>query len=262
MRHTRNLALLALVVLAALAAFSQADAVQATKTSKIVEFEFVITPSPAPSVGALPAPQVKAAAAIAAAPRTDASTRTLLVDPFAGPRQVAWGGPSWDVAPGIQIAQVQAQPSPVPVQFVTKADPNAQYLQVTPGSAGTILTAVYGTNYYACALTIKTYYTTAYGLTDWGYGTSTSSAIGYPIENYPTTSYLAWAAEASPEPVPEPTPATFTGFYNEGSPGQTVWSKAANVTYTGCIDLRLTVPTAVAPGTYSAVIEYNLQVTI
>ena len=94
-----------------------------------------------------------------------------------------------------------------------------------------------------------------------GYGTSSSGGLAtYPIENYPTTSYLSYAVKASPEPSPEPTSASYTAFYNEGTPGQNVWTKTAGTTYTGCFDFSLTVPTSLAPGTYTASIQFNLNV--
>jgi hypothetical protein len=259
LKNAHRFGLLGLVVLGALAAFSQAEAVQATKTYKVVELQFTVTPSPAPSVAGFFA-KPKAPAPIAAAPL--ASEDALLADPFAGPVQLAYGGPlSWDVAPGVMIAQVQAQGSPVPVQFNAQADPNAAYLKIVPGSAGYTFDVPYGTTLESCVFTITTDYTTAYTLTDFGYGTAASGGTSvFPIYNYPTVSDLSWTAEAV-VPTPSPTPS-WTAMYNEGTPGQTVWSKAANVSYTGCISFKIVVPTTLAPGTYTAPIEYNLQVTI
>jgi hypothetical protein len=256
-----RLTFLALGVLIALAAFSQAGAVTATKTYQVANIQFLVTPSPAPTVGFLPSHAAvgQTAALVSTQGAADQAMSALVSDPFAGPFQIASAGAAWDVAPGIVIAQVQVQPSPVPVQFVTKANPNAAYLDVTVISPS--LDAAYGANYYACVLTIKTYYTTAYALNDWGYGTSSSGGNAtFPIENYPTTSYLAYAIKASPEPSPEPTAASYTAFYNEGTPGQNVWTKTAGTTYTGCLDLKLTVPTTLAPGTYTASIQFNLNV--
>jgi hypothetical protein len=261
LRYTHRLAFLALGVLIALAAFSQAGAVTATKTYQVANIQFLVTPSPAPSSGFVPSlAAARQVAALASAQRgADPAMSALVSDPFAGPFQLASAGTAWDVAPGIMIAQVQVQPSPVPVQFVTKANPNAAYLDVTVVSPS--LNAAYGSNFYPCVLTIKTYYTTAYALNDWGYGTSSSGGLAtYPIENYPTTSYLSYAVKASPEPSPEPTSASYTAFYNEGTPGQNVWTKTAGTTYTGCFDFSLTVPTSLAPGTYTASIQFNLNV--
>jgi hypothetical protein len=265
LRNTQRLAFLAFVVLTALAAFSQASAVTSTKTSKIVEITFTVTPSPAPSTGFLPIHFGAATnvAALQEGARGTASTAyDSFEDPFHGPLQLASSGAlMWDVAPGngIIIAQVQVQPSPVPVQFVTKVDPNAAYLKVTYINPN--LTAVYGTNTYDCPFEVFTYYTTAYALNDWGYGTSSSGGTAtYPIENYPTTSYLSFAVEPAPEASPMPSPETFTAFYNEGTPGQNAWTKTAGTTYTGCFNLRLSVPTTLAPGTYNAAIQFNLNV--
>jgi hypothetical protein len=260
LRNAHRFGLLGLVVLGALAAFSQADAVQATKTYKVVELQFTVTPSPAPTVGAFFLKPKAATAQVAAA--LSAAGSVLVADPLAGPAQLAYGGPlSWDVAPGVMIAQTQAQPSPVPVQFNAQADPNAAYLKIVPGSAGYSFDVPYGTTLESCVFTITTDYTTAYELTDFGYGTAASGGTSvFPIYNYPTVSDLSWTAEAV-VPTPSPTPS-WTPMYNEGAPGQTVWSKAANVSYTGCISFKIVVPTTLAPGTYTAPIEYNLQVTI
>jgi hypothetical protein len=258
LRNAHRLGLLGIVVLGALAAFSQADALQSTKTYKVVEIQFTVTPSPAPSVGFFAKP--KAPVQVATLPQADGTL--LVADPFAGPAQVAYGGPlSWDVAPGVMIAQTQAQPSPVPVQFNAQADPNAAYLKIVPGTGGYSFNVPYGTTPESCVFNITTYYTTAYTLTDWGYGTASSNGnSSYPIYNYPTVSDLSWTI-GSVVPLPSPTP-TWTKMYNEGTPGQTVWNKAAGVSYTGCISLEIIVPTTLAPGTYTAAIQYNLQVTL
>lgn len=256
MKHTHRFTLLLLIVLATLAAFSQAEALQSTKTFKVVQLQFLVTPSPAPSVGFLPHHGSEATTvAIAHAPVVaQPMPATVFDNPFPGPFQVASAGATWDVAPGIMIAQVQAQPTPVPVQFKALADPNGAYLKVTYESSQP-LAAAYGPNAYSCVFEVFTYYTTAYTLNDFGYGTSTSGGTAtFPIENYPTTDYLSWAIY--------PAVTGYTAFYNEGTPGQTVWSKAAGVSYTGCFDLSLTVPTTLAPGTYTASIQFNLNVNL
>jgi len=113
LRRRNILGLLALAVLAALTVVSQADALTGLKTYKEVVINIQVTPSPAP-VGWL-------------APKKSSYPAAL-----PPPLQIASSGAAWDVAPGapVMIAQVSAQPTPVPVQFVAKPDPNAAYLKV------------------------------------------------------------------------------------------------------------------------------------
>ena len=220
-----------------LAGMSRVEALQSTKTYKVMQVTFQVTPTP---VAFAPhAAQAQLAAApvpFQPQPVLVASTDTL----------------AWDVPPMFQLAQVSAQPSPVPVQFVTQADPNAQYLKIVYETAQP-LPAGYGANSYSCPLEIFTYYTTAYTLADYGYGTSSGASGTYPIENYPTTSYLTFA--------PSPNP-TFTPFSNDGTPGGTVWSGTAGQSITNCLNLNLTVPSTLAPGTYTASVQFNLNVSL
>jgi hypothetical protein len=246
----RNIfALLALAVLAVLTVVSQADALQAQKAYKEMTITITVTPSPAPVGFTRPAAPPPASAAAVA------QVAQLLADPLAGPARIAFAGPAWDVAPGsgLQIAQSSAQPTPVPVQFVAKADPNAAFLHLVPHTPA--ISAGYGKTVFPCAFEIFTFYTNTYNLTDWGYGTLKTGAIAFfPIENYPTVSYLSWA-------VPDFGP-TVKPYNNGGPPGETTWTGAKNQSQQHCIDLTLNVPNAQPPGLYTATIQYNLYVTL
>jgi hypothetical protein len=254
----RNIvALLGLGAVTALAMFSQADALQSNRAYKEVVLTVVVTPSPAP-VGFLhPAAPARSAPAlpasgIAFAASRAASLALLPANPLDGSVQVASAGTLWDVAPGgapLQIAQAQAQPTPVPVQFVAKADPNAQYIHVIPHTPE--LDAPYGTTTFTCVFEIYTYYTTAYSLTDWGYGTTKSGTGTYPILNYAATSDLSWQ-------VPDLS-ATVHAYNNSGSPGETTWTGTAGEKQQHCFNLTVVVPATQPAGTYTATIQYNLM---
>ena len=168
MKRSNVVALLALAVLTVLVGFSQADALQSLKTSKLVVITVVVTPSPAPMGMLRPAAP---AAAIAARPAI--AFAHLADDPFAGPRQIASSGSAWDVAPGAgpMIAQVTpVQPPPVPVQFNAKPDPNSVYLHVIQHTPE--LDVPYGTTVFPCAFEVYTFYDKAtYALNDYGQGT-------------------------------------------------------------------------------------------
>jgi hypothetical protein len=253
--RTNILALLALGTMAALAAFSQADALQTTKTFKIESMTFLITPSPAPLVMHRSAPPADAAPArsVAVAP----AMARLVADPYGGPLQVAFSDSAWDVPPSamMMIAQaITAQPTPVPVRFNAKADPNAIYLHlVNHMPPGNVLAVPYGTTLFPCAFEVYTYYTTSYYLTDWAWGTTNTTATGtYPMMNYPTTSYLSWA-------VPD-FAATFHAYANSGQPGERTWSGLAGQTQQHCVNLSIVVPNSQPPGSYPAAAQYTLIV--
>ncbi|MBV8749620.1 MAG: hypothetical protein JO103_07885, partial [Candidatus Eremiobacteraeota bacterium] len=184
MRRTNLLALVALGVVAGLAVVSQADALQAQKAFKEYVLTIVVTPSPTPVGFAKPAAPAKPAV-------VSTQVAQLVADPFAGPAQVALNDTlSWDVAPGAtMIAQSTVQPTPVPVQFVAKSDPNAAFLRIIPHA--TPATFGYGTTVVHCAFEVFTFYTNTYKLVDWGYGTSSTAGANtgtFPVENYSTTS--------------------------------------------------------------------------
>ncbi len=248
MRRHNIVALLALAVVAFLAVFSQAEALQTLRATKYVVITVVVTPSPAP-LGFLRPPAAPAAVRQPSA----VAANDLLQNPFAGPRQVASANTAWDVAPGgaAMVAQSTVQPPPVPVQFVAKPDPNSIYLHVIPHTPE--LDVPYGTTSFPCAFEVYTFYDKAtYALNDYGQGTTKTGNGTYPIENYPTTSYLSWA-------TPDFSP-TFHAYWNSGAPGEKVWSGAMNQAQQHCVDLSIVVPNALAAGTYTAVIQYNLLV--
>ncbi len=257
MRARKLFGLFGFLLVAALAVCSQADALTGLKTYKIVVINIVVTPSPAPvglfppAKGALPAPVAVAKADVSVAPP---------LQPLPEPFQIASSGTAWDVAPGapFEIAQSTVQPTPVPVQFVAKADPNAAYLQITPNPPGSgYFAASYGSNTFPCAFRIMTYYTNSYHLQDWGYNTNKTSGGSsgtFPIENYPTTSYLSWAVPDFSTP--------FTAYWNQGPGGELTWSGAVKQSQTHCIDLQLTVPNTQPAGSFTAAIQYNLYVTL
>ena len=250
MRRTNLLALLALGTVAALAVFSQADALQTTKAFKEEVLTIVITPSPSPlamhwpmhHAGAAPARVVAVAPAIA----------RMVADPYAGPAMLASSGSTWDVPPqSVMIAQLTTQPTPVPVRFVAKADPNALYLRIIPHLSE--LDVPYGTTIFPCVFEVYTYYTASYILTDWAYGTvHTVQAGTFPMLNYSTTSDLSWA-------VPDFS-ATYHPYANSGTPGEQVWTGTASQAQQHCINLQVVVPNTQPPGTYTATAQYTLIV--
>ncbi|HEX3468524.1 MAG TPA: hypothetical protein VHT05_10630 [Candidatus Elarobacter sp.] len=250
--------MVAFALLAALAVCSQADALTGLKTYKVVVINIVVTPSPAP-VGLFAPPK---SAAPAPAPVAVAKLSPAQAPPpsVALPFEIASSGAAWDVAPGapFEIAQATAQPTPVPVQFVAKADPNAAYLKITPNPPPSgSFAAPYGTTTFPCAFTIFTYYTNSYYLQDWGYNTNKTSGANsgtFPIENYPTISDLAWAVPDLATP--------FTPYWNQGPGGERTWSGVAKQSQTHCIDLQLTVPNSQPSGSFTAAIQYNLYVTL
>ncbi len=152
-----------------------------------------MTPSPAPVGWLQPAQQP--------------AQKTSYPDPFPSAVQVASSGTAWDVAPvaaPMMVAQAVAQPTPVPVQFVAKPDPNALYLRVIPHPPAEY-DVPYGTTVFPCAFEIYTYYTNSYKLQDWGYNTTKTGGASsgtFPIENYPAVSYLSWAVPGFRRDVP------------------------------------------------------------
>ena len=240
----------------ALAAWSQADALQTTKAFKEEVLTIVITPSPSPLAMHWPVRRPNAdGVAVAAAPKPVApNVARLVADPYAGPAMVASSGSAWDVAPGgpRMIAQVvPAQPTPVPVRFNAKPDPNAMYLRIIPHISE--LDVPYGTTTFACVFEVYTFYTTIYSLTDWAYGTTHTVSNGsYPMQNYNSTSYLSWN-----------TPdfnLTWHPYANSGTPGESVWTGTASQAQQHCVDLRIVVPNSQPPGTYTATAQYTLIV--
>jgi hypothetical protein len=238
------LALLGLAVVASLSVVSQADALTGLKAFKEVVLTIQVTPSPAP-VGWL------------------APAKASYPNPFPRDVQVASSGAAWDVAPGfagapVQIAQASAQTTPVPVQFVAKPDPNAQYIRVIPHPpAAGQYNIPYGTTVFPCAFEIFTWYSNSYKLQDWGYNTTKTGGANsgtFPIENYPQNSYLSWS-------VPDFSP-TYTPYWNQGATGETSWSGTAGQSQQHCVNLTFTVPNAQPPGLFTATVQYSLYVTL
>jgi len=161
---------------------------------------------------------------------------------------------TYDVAPMSEIPPyLLAQSTPqgsVPVQFVAKPDPTAAYLHIVPGSGGLLLNAAYGANTYTCVYQVFGYYTTTWKITDWGAGTVQNGTGPFPIENYPTASYLSWLGEG--------VTTTYKTFANFGTPGENTILGTAGVSQQVCIDLSLNVPASQPAGTYAASIQYTL----
>ena len=253
MRRRNLFALLAFAALTVLTVVSQADALQAQKAYKEMVVTVIVTPSPVPVGFAHPAPAPPASAPLP----VPLEIARLLEDPFGGPVQIASSGAAWDVAPGggAMVAQATAQPTPVPVRFVAKPDPNAAYLRILPHTP--TVNAGYGTTVYPCVFEVFTFYTNTYTLSDWGYNTTKtggSNSGTFPIENYSTVSYLSWA-------VPDFS-SVFKAYNNSGPPGETTWSGAKNQSQQHCVDLTLVVPNTQPAGTYTATVQYNLYVTL
>jgi hypothetical protein len=202
-------------------------------TSKNIALQITITPSP---VGYLPhgtTAQGVAARALTSVPPT---SQMVAYDPF---------------TIGDMVAQIPQ--GNVKVNFTVKLDPTAQYLHVTPINPN--LTAGYGPNTWTCVYQVYAYYAAyPYYVTDYGNGTVASGTAPFPIYNYPTTSLLQWEAETIT--------TSFAAFSNSGSPGQTAFSGTKGEKQTVCFDLSLNVPSTVAAGTYTATIQYNLEVEL
>jgi hypothetical protein len=240
----KRIGLFLILAIAGVLAFARTPANALSGSTSIFLEEtvtIIVTPSPTP-VGFVPA------------------TPALSV-----PRQVASSGASiYDVAPisvlepPVMVAQATPQ-GPIPVTFQAIANPNAKFLHSVPNSNPTAnnqnntLLAPYGTTVFTCVYQIFTDETVAYSLTDWAFGTASGAGSGtYPLQNTPTTSFASWEAEQ--------TTTSFAAFANSGSPGQLDWDGTANVSQQHCIDWQVTVPTTLAPGTYTATVQYNLNV--
>ena len=143
----------------------------------------------------------------------------------------------------------------IPVQFNAKADPYAAYLSILPQSAAPPATAYVvtagSTATFTCAIKIKAYFPTAWHLVDWVFGTASGNTGSFPTYNNPTVSDMSWLAEGYT--------TSFTHEYNNGAPGEAIFQGAAGSTATVCIDYQFAIPSTIAPGDYSAVIEYSLQ---
>lgn len=219
MRRSNLLVALAIAALATLVVLGQAEALQTVKAYKVFTVNIMVTPSPTPVAFARPW----------SAPDAGISFASLR-------------------APDAQVAQTSSQGAPVPVQFITKSDPFAQYLKVVVNTP--TIQVPYGPSSYTCVFTVFTYYPTAYTLSDWGFGTSTSGSGSFPVMNYPTASYLSWT-------VPDLS-STTTVYANQGSPGQKAWSGTAGQSQTHCVNLTINVPNTQPAGAYQAVLEYSM----
>jgi hypothetical protein len=219
---------------------SGAGATTTTLTQKQVVITIVITPPPSayhqsgPPLAPFFADRIAALFGPVAAPAPPAAAR------FADDKGAA--------RPVIVAAATQGN---VPVAINVKTDPTGQYLHIVQNQ--TTLNAGYGTNTFTCPYSVYGYWTAGWHVNDWIYGTATSGTGPWPGYNYPTTSNLAWKAEG--------VTTTFTAFSNSGSPGQTTFTGPTGASKTVCIDLQLTVPTTVAPGTYQVPINYQMIVS-
>jgi hypothetical protein len=200
-------------------------------TSKNVAVQITIQPTPVAF-----APHGSNGSAVARTIAPAATNNVLAYDPF---------------EIGDMVAQVPQ--GSVKVNFTVKLDPTSQYLHVIP--VNTNLTAVYGPNTWTCVYEVYAYYASyPYYVTDYGNGTVASGTGPFPIYNYPTASLLQWEAETIT--------TSFAAFSNSGSPGQTAFTGTKGEKQTVCFDLSLNVPATVAPGTYTATIQYNLEVEL
>jgi hypothetical protein len=206
---------------------SAADATTTNYTNKIINISFTITPSPVP-----------------AAYFMNRAVRTIR--PHRDYTRAA-------VAPGqpIVLAQAVTKQQSAKVTITTKADPYATYLHLSTYELSE--TAVYGVNTYNCAFQVSAYFPDPWYVSDWVYGASSAGGGAYPTWNYPTVSNLAWQAET--------VTTSFKAYNNQGTPGESVFTGVKSQSKTICIDLQLTVPTNLAPGTYSTNIQYSLYVT-
>jgi hypothetical protein len=152
---------------------------------------------------------------------------------------------SW-LLPSTTIAANQGS---VKVNANVITDPNANLLVVTPSTIPYQMTQAAGTTAtYTCAFTVQVNYTT----TAWTLDDGLTSDI---TTNLPATD-LAWSVYTTATP---PSPETFTGYYNYYTNNK-VWqiTKTTSGKQTYCVDLRLTIPATVAPGTYPVTAVYSL----
>jgi hypothetical protein len=221
----KKLLLFALLAVAVALAFtSHAEALQGTLGTLQITVNIAVTPSP-----------------IAYAPGHQLSSSAIAYVPQ-------------------QLGDMVAQAAPeghVKVDFTQKQNPIYQYFHIIPQNStypGMMLNAGYGSNTYACVFQIYAKYAYAYTVVDYAYGSNTSGGTaglnGFPLYNTPTTSDLAWLAETKT--------TSYAPFANAGPPGQTVFTGSANQAQTICIDLRLTVPSTIPAGNYSATISYRM----
>lgn len=226
---TARLRLLAGAV-AALAVFVlfglRADATTVQYTTKMMSFTVTVTPSPVVFVS----PQ--------------RAVRTALAH-----RQLARAVPR--AGAPLVVAQVTTAQKSAKVNVTTKADPTGAYLKLAPNHV--TVNAAYGTNTYLCAFKINAYFTYAWQVTDWVYGSTRGAAGTFPAFDYPSASDLAWSVQG--------VSTKYTPYANQGAPGENVFNAAAGVSKSLCVDLQLTVPTTVVAGTYSTNVQYNLYVT-
>lgn len=230
----KKLSFALLILAAALFVIRTPDAKAVTGTlytSKNIAVQITITPTPVAY-----APHGAAGEAIARAASVPSLANQVAYDPFAISDMIA------------QVPQGN-----VKVNFTVKVDPTAQYLHVIP--VNTNLNAGYGPNTWTCVYQVYAYFATyPYYVTDYGNSTVSSGTGPFPIYNYPTTSLLQWEAETIT--------TSFAAFSNSGTPGQTAFTGTKGEKQTVCFDLSLNVPTTVAPGTYTATIQYNLEVEL
>jgi hypothetical protein len=141
-----------------------------------------------------------------------------------------------------------ATPTPIPTPTPTPTPTPNPYLGIVVNTP--TLNVNYGTTTFLCAIKITT--SDASTTEPWVLLSDYADAGGYPLYVHPTVSDMSWN-------VPDLN-TTFTPVYNLGNPGQTVWqSTTANETQTHCITLRITTPTSIAAGSYSAPIEFQAK---
>ncbi len=224
--------------------FGTAQAFQVQLGVKQISVNFTVTPSPIAY-----APTNATGVAVAANGATFASFENVAdylgkADPLAS--IVAYE----PMNIGDMVAQ--SNQAGVKVQFTVKVDPTYQYFHLIP--VNTNLNAGYGANTYTCSFQVFAKYATAWTITDYAYGSSSSGNTqglgGFPLYNYATTSDLAWLAETIT--------TSYKAYANAGSPGETVFAGAAGSSKTICIDLNLSVPASIPAGTYTATISYRM----
>jgi hypothetical protein len=230
-----SLFILFLVAVAAAFANNPVDALQSTKAFKQVTLTIVVTPSP---IAFIPGPSRARLA----------QAQALVADPYHGRIAMASNVHFDTPQQSMVIAQTTPQGN-IPVTFNAKPDPTAQFLHIVPHV--TTLMAGYGPNTYACPYEVFATFATTWKVTDWGVNTVANGTGPFPVENFPTTSFLLWD-------IPLIGNNTMAAFSNSGSPGQNSFIGVAGVTQQNCINLSLTVPANIAAGFYTASIQYNL----
>jgi hypothetical protein len=141
-----------------------------------------------------------------------------------------------------QAVREDASVAKGPPQTLLSVTINTPVISATRGSVASA----------ACPMTIASNDTAdaKYMVTGWGTGTVAMGAAPFPVENYPTRSYVSWSLDDAP--------AT-TLLANSGSPGQRFVASSPSSYQSHCLSLEIAVPGNLKPGTYRLSIDFHLM---